>query len=160
MLIGLFALAASAGAAGPGGSLPNPCDAVPAADVAAALGVKQPPPSALAQVRNVATCSFAVGKLTVAVGYSTLVNPAPPAHTALVASLPHGSYMTFKGSPQTEIVFYEGSAATGVYGVVRAFVPVKEGRLVTVARALAAAIVSGSGAGATSTIPSVQLVSP
>jgi len=133
---------------------------VPPTVLAAALGVKQAPSSTLAQVTSVATCSFARGKLTVAVGYSTFANPAQPAHTTLIPSLPHGSYMTFKGSPQTEIVFYQGSAATGVYGVVRAFVPVKQGRLVSVARALAAAIVAGSASGATSTIPSVQLVSP
>jgi len=48
--------------------------------------------------------------------------------------VPHGVYTTYAGSKQTQIEFYEGTAATGLYVVVRAFTAVKQKQLVRIAR--------------------------
>jgi len=153
VLCGLVSTGMSA-AAPPG--LPDPCTAVPSADIAAAFGLKSAPPSTLATVRNVSTCSFGSGQLTVSVGYTTIANPAVPAQVTLVAGLPHGTFMTYKGSTQSEILFYKGSAATGVYGVVRNFASIGKLKLETIAKALYSGMTGQPG---TATGPSVNLVS-
>ena len=135
--------------------LPDPCTAVPSADIVSALGLKHAPSSVLASVPNVETCAFANGKLSISVGYTTIANPALPLKSVAVPGLPTGSYRTYAGSTQTEILFFKGTAASGVYGVVRQFVKIKQAKLETIAKALYAAIGQGSG---TQTTPSVQLV--
>src|ERR1019366_658417 len=96
--------------------VPNPCAVVPSAEIAAALGRKSAPHSTLSAVNTTATCSYGTS-LTLFVGYTAIANPATPALVAAVPGLPHGHFMTYKGSTQTEVLFFVGSAATGVYGV-------------------------------------------
>lgn len=144
-----------AGNAAAATSLVDPCAAVPSALIASALGVSEAPASNLASVMNVSTCNYGNGELTVSVGYTTIANPAPPAKVATVPGLPHGRYMTYARSTQTQIIFYQGTAATGIYGVVRNFAKIKKANLEAIARALNAGI---SGQPETQTTPSVQLV--
>lgn len=150
-----YALAqAGLGLASPA-ALPDPCAAVPSALVASALGVKHAPAFRLTSVNNTATCSYGTS-LTVFVGLTAIVNPALPLRVSAVAGLPHGSYMTFRGSTQTEIRFVVGGTANGVYGVVRNYVRIPKPKLVKIAKALDAAMAGQSG---TSTTPaSVHLV--
>jgi len=119
------------------------------------LGLKAAPASTLASLPNIETCSFAGGKLSLSVGFTTIANPALPLKIVTVPGLPNGTYRTYVGSTQTEILFVKGAAATGIYGVVRNFVKIKQARLVTIAKALYAGIGAGSG---TQTTPSVKLV--
>jgi len=152
--LSVCALVSAGGAAAAG--LPNPCAAVPSAAIASALGLKHAPTSSLATLPKVTTCSFAGGKLTVAVGFTTLPNPAVPAKIVRVPGLPNGTYRTYAGSTQTEVLFFKGTAATGIYGVVRNFVRIPKLKLEAIARALSAAI---TPAGRTQSTPSVKLVS-
>ncbi len=131
----------SAAAAG----IPDPCTAIPGIEVASALHLKQPPAAALATVNATQTCSFAGGKLTVSVGYSVLADPEPPLLTVNVPGLPHGRYMTYDGTAQTQIVFYLGSPASGVYGVIRNYATITKTPLEQIAKSLASAIASSSG---------------
>jgi hypothetical protein len=137
------------------GGLPNPCTAVASGDVVSALGLKHAPASVLSSVPNIETCSFDRGALTVSVGFNTLANPAVPAKVVTVPGLPNGTYRTYTGSTQTEILFVKGAVATGVYGVVRNFAKITEKKLTTVAKDLYAGI---SGQTDTQTAPSVKLV--
>ena len=153
--LALGALLGAAAAAAETG-LPNPCQAVPGAEIASALRLKHAPASALATVPKLSTCSFAGGKLTVSVGFTTLPNPRVPAKVVRVHGLPGGTYRTYAGSTQTEILFVKGPAATGVYGVVRNFVRISRQKLEAIAKALYAAIPQVAP---TQPAPSVKLVS-
>lgn len=128
--------------------LPDACGSVPSADVAAAFNSATPPASTEATVRNIQTCSFGSGQLTVSIGYTALGNPAIPVTVKSVPGLPHGEYMTYRGSTQTEIVFYEGSAATGVYCVVRNYAKISKKNLTLIAQAVNAALAGQTGTGA------------
>lgn len=145
-----LALAGASAGSGSAGQPPDPCTAVPAADVAAALHAATPPPSTLATVRNVQTCSFGTGQLTISIGYTALGSPAVPIKESAVPGIPHGYYMTYRATTQTEISFYVGSAATGVYGVVRNFAKISKKELIVIAQALYAGMagLAGSSSGA------------
>jgi hypothetical protein len=131
----LFAGGAAAGRAASSG-LPNPCLAVPNTVIASAFGLRAAPASVLTSLPNLSTCSYARGELTVAVGFTALGNPLPPEHVTSVGALPSGRYETFAGTTQTELVFIEGSAKTGLYGVLRNFARIPEAKLIKVAQAL------------------------
>ena len=143
--IGLSGRAATSG-------LPDPCAAIPGKDVAAALDLKQPPASSLATITNVETCTFARGALTVSVGFTSIAYPAPPKQVLPVAGLPNGTYRTYAGTNQTEILFLKGPAAHAVFGVVRNFATISRRDLAVIAKDLYASI--GTVAGG----PSVGLV--
>jgi hypothetical protein len=124
--------------------------------VAHALGLKTSPASTLSVVSSMQTCSYAGVKLTVSTGLTVLKNPAPPLKLEKVAGLAHGTFTTYAGSTQTQITFYKGTAATGIYGVVRNFGKIRKAKLVVFAKALYAAM----GSGASGSQPAgVQLVS-
>ena len=135
--------------------LPDPCRAIPSVDLNVALGLKQPPVSALASVPNVETCTFAKGRLSVSVGSTAIAYPARPLKVIPVPGLPDGTYRTFAGSTQTEIIFFKGGSTAGIYGVVRNFASIKQRLLERIAKALFAAVGQGSGR---QTTPSGQLV--
>ena len=138
-----------------GGGLPDPCMAIPSADVMAALGLKRAPVANLASVPNIETCSVGNGDLSVSVGFTTIANPAMPLKVVSLSLVPNGTYRTYANSTQTEVLFFKGTAAAGTYGVVRNYVKIKKKYLVAIAEALYAAIGQGPG---TQTTPSVQLV--
>ena len=128
---------------------------VPTADIVAALGTKLGSVAPiLSSVPNVSTCSYADGSLSISVGTTTIANPALPLKVVTVPGLPTGTYKTYKGSTQTEIVFFKGSAATGTYGVVRNFVKIKQAKLKTIAIALYKGISGPAAGGASTTHPS------
>lgn len=132
-LLGVSALSLLAQpAAGRLADLPDPCGLVPAPTVAAAVGAKAASATSVATTPTTSTCSYG-GLLTVEVGVTALTNPFPAVHTTKVTGIPHGVYSTFANPKQTQIVFYEGTAATGVYVVVRAFTKVKAAKLVAIA---------------------------
>jgi hypothetical protein len=133
----------------------DPCTAVPSALIATALGAPEAPTPTLATVMNVSTCNYGNGELTLSVGYTTIANQAPPAKVAAVPGLPHGKYMTYTHSTQTAIIFYQGTAATGLYGVVRNFAKIKKSNLQAIAIALNAGM---TGSPDTQTAPAGQLV--
>jgi hypothetical protein len=133
--------------------LPNPCTLVPAGAIASAIGSKAAAAANTATTNSTSTCSYG-GLLTVQVGITALTNPAPALYTAKVAGLPHGIFSTYSSSSQTQIVFYEGPAATGLYVVVRAFAKVKQAKLVTIAKLVNAALTT------TGALPGVRLVAP
>jgi hypothetical protein len=134
--------------------LPNPCQAVPAGVVASALGLQQPPTSTLATVTNASTCSFKGGMLTVSVGYTALTNPAPPLKETKVPGLPNGIYETYRGSTQTQVTFFKGTAASGLYAVIRSFGHIPKLKLEKVAKALYAGLGDASGGGGGGTLVS------
>jgi hypothetical protein len=125
--------------------LPNPCQIVPTSLIASALGTKKAPPGTASAVTNVSTCNY-TGKLTISVGYTALTNPAPAVTEKAVPGLPHGTYEAFAGSTQTEVTFFEGTAASGVYGVVRNYVKIPKAKLVKIAVALSKGTASLGGA--------------
>jgi hypothetical protein len=127
------------------GSLPNPCELVSPSLVSSALGIKSAPVSRLSTVINVSTCAYKGGALTVSVGYTALTNPAPPATQAKVRGIPSGIFETYTGSTQTEVTFFKGTAATGIYGVVRNFAKIPKKKLLKVAVALYNGLGSSSG---------------
>jgi hypothetical protein len=132
----------------------DPCNLVAADAVATAVGATAAAATSAAATPTTSTCSYG-GILTIQTGSTALTNPARPLKRIVVSSVPHGFYSTYAGSKQTQIVFYEGTAAAGVYVVVRAFVPVQQARLVRIAR-LAHAKLSGS----TETPPPAPAASP
>jgi len=135
-------------------ALPDPCAAIPSTLIASAFRPEGAPQSSVATVRNVSTCSYG-NDLTVSVGTTAIVNPAYAATVVKVPGLPHGTYMTYKGSTQTEILFYSGSAANAIYGVVRNFATIKKAPLERIATALFGGITGQSDPQAT---PSARLI--
>ena len=135
--------------------LPYPCGVVPTADIVAALGTKLGSVApVLSSVQNVSTCSYAGGSLSISVGTTTIANPALPLKVVHALGLPTGTYKTYSGSTQTEIVFVKGSAATGTYGVVRNYAKIKQAKLLeAIAIALYKGITSGPTGSGTSTTP-------
>lgn len=125
--------------------LPDPCAAVPATAVQKALGMKTTPVSAVSTVVNASTCSYSGVKVTVSVGLRALTNPAAPLKTVNVAAVPHGAYSTYAGSTQSQLTFYTGTAASGIYGVVRNYGKITQKSMVKLGKLLAAAM-SGSSA--------------
>jgi len=150
---GVLALVLTVCGAASAANLPDPCTMVPAATIASAFGGKAPA-GTNAATTNTSTCSYN-GRLTVEVGLTALTNGETPLKTIKVSGLPHGVYSTYPHTTQTEIVFYEGTAATGTYVVIRNFAKIPEGKLVKIAKAVNASLesqgVTGSGS---------QLVSP
>lgn len=130
--------AASAARAG----FPDPCGLVPARSIAAAVGSHAAAASSAAATSLTSTCSYG-GLLTIEVGVTALTNPAPILKTTKLTAVPHGVYTTYAGSKQTQIVFYEGTAASGTYVVVRAFTAVKQKQLVRIAHLVDASLGSG-----------------
>jgi len=142
-LAAVIVLALAAAASTVAAPVADPCSLVAADAVAAAVGVTAATAASVAATPTTSTCSFG-GILTIETGSTALTNPARAFKKVVVAGVPHGIYSTYVGSKQTQIVFYEGSAADGLYVVVRAFVPVKQLRLVRIARLVHAAL-SGTG---------------
>lgn len=142
--------------------VPDPCSAIPSSDVLSAFHVSKMPRATLSVVNTVQTCVYGQGQLTVSIGYSVIANPALPVTSVTVSGLPHGVFRTYSDSSQTEITFYTGTAATGVYGVVRNFAKIPKSKLITVAKALYAAMAEQTGGtgGTGSTSPSVNLIAP
>jgi hypothetical protein len=132
-------------------SLPDPCQIVPQPLIASAFGVKKAPPSTSTAVINATTCSYKGGMLTISVGYTALTNPATPLKTKKVPGLPNGLYETYAGTTQTGVTFFKGTAATGLYGVVRNFGRIPEKKLEKIAKALyrGSGPASGGAAGGT-----------
>ena len=62
-----------------------------------------------------------------------------------MTAVPHGAYSTYAGSTQSQLTFYTGTAATGIYGVIRNYGKVTQKSLVKLGKLLAAAM-SGSSA--------------
>ena len=123
------------------------CALVPASVIAKAFGVKTAPASSVSSVTNASTCSYKGGLLTVSVGSTALTNTATPLKESKVPGLANGTYETYKGSSQTEVTFYRGSATTGLYAVVRNFGHISGPKLEAVARALSTALASAGSAG-------------
>jgi hypothetical protein len=111
---------------------PDPCSLVPAHSIAAAVGSHAAAARSSAATSLTSTCSYG-GLLTIEIGATALTNPAPILKTTKLSAVPHGVYTTYVGSKQTQIVFYEGTAASGTYIVVRAFTGVKQKQLVRIA---------------------------
>ena len=124
--------------------LPGACGLVSSSLIASALGTKKPPAGTLATVTNASTCSYN-NVLTISVGYTALTNPAAPATQTKIAGIPNGIYETYSGSTQTQITFFKGAAATGVYCVVRNFGRIPKQKLIKVAKALSKAVGSSAG---------------
>jgi hypothetical protein len=122
--------------------------------IASAFDLRQAPSSTLTTVSGIATCTYN-GELSLSDGYATLGNPGIPTKITKVPGLPQGTYMTYKNSSQTEIVFHTGTAAAGVYGVIRNYGAIKEAKLEKIALALYLGI---RGAADTQTTPSVKIV--
>ena len=135
----LIALAGTAGANAV--APPDPCSLVPAAVIASAFGSKLPP-STTSVTPDASTCSYKNGQLTIEVGSTALTNPATPFKTVKVAGLPHGLYETYAHTTQSQIVFYEGTAATGTYAVLRNYARIPKAKLIKVAKALNTALKS------------------
>lgn len=140
-------------------SLPNPCSIVPGAVIASAFGVRTPPSATFASVPKVSTCAYGHGQLTVAVGFTVLGNPALPLRVVSVPGLPHGKYETYAGTTQSELIFVEGSTATGIYGVVRNYARIPESKLIKVAQALASALTSSNATPGADTQPGATTTS-
>jgi hypothetical protein len=126
-------------------AVPDPCQIVPKSLIAAAFGAKNAPPSTSTAVLNATTCSYKHGLLTISIGYTALTNPAAPLKTKKVAGLPHGLYETYSGTTQTAVTFINGTAATGLYGVVRNFGRIPEKKLEKIAKALSHGAGSATG---------------
>ena len=139
----LLAVPALAAGAAPA----NTCALVPASVIATAFGVKKAPASTLSSVTNASTCAYKGGLLTVSVGSTALTNTATPLKETKVPGLTNGIYETYKGSSQTEVTFYRGSATSGLYAVVRNFGHITGPKLEAVAKALSTALGSASSTG-------------
>lgn len=126
---------------------PNACQLVGSSIIAAAFGVKKAPASTLSTITNASTCSYKGGLLTVSVGSTALTNTATALKTTKVPGLANGAYETYQGSSQTEVTFYRGSAAAGVYAVVRNFAHIPAPKLEAVAKALSTALATAGGNG-------------
>ncbi len=126
--------------------LPNPCALVAPAVIASAFGTKTAPPSSDAATSNTSTCSYKNGLLTIEVGYTALTNPAPPLKVTVVKGLPHGQLSVYAGN-QRQIVFFRGTAANGLYVVIRNFAKIPPKKLEKLARTLNTSLsgVAGSG---------------
>jgi hypothetical protein len=131
---------ASAGRA----DLPDPCQIVPASLIASALGVKKAPAGTLVTVTNVSTCTYG-SILSISVGYTALANPQHPASQSKVPGVPNGLYETYAGSTQTQITFVKGSAATGLYAVIRNFGRIPKKKLIKIAVAVSKGLGSTTG---------------
>lgn len=150
MAVSCAALVAAALASGRATDLPNPCDAVPSTVVAKALGLKTPPAATLTTIASSETCYYPGVKLTIAVGSSVVQNPATAATLSSVPGLPHGRYTTYAGSKQSQLFFYTGDAATGVYAVLRNYGTIRRAKLERFAKVLYAAMGGASATGAPS----------
>ena len=126
--------------------------------VAHALGLKTAPVSTASVVVTTQTCSYAGVKLTVAVGYTVIQNPARPVKSSKVKGLPHGTYTTYAGSTQTQVFFYKGTAATGIYGVIRNYGKIRRAKLEQFAKALYAAMPAPSAGAQPAPTPGIQLI--
>ena len=146
-----IACLATAWATASASAAPDPCALVPAATVKAVFGGTATPTFVASATATTATCNYNNGKLTVEIGATALTNLAPALKTTKVKTIPHGVDPTFAHSTQTQIVFYEGSAANGTYIVIRNYVRIPEGKLLKIAtvlnKALAGDTNSGSGGG-------------
>ena len=142
-------LGAAATPSGSGASLvlPDPCTLVPATMIASAFGARKAPMSTSTSVPNVDTCSWKNGQLTISVGYVALTNPAAPLSVTKVPAVPGGQYETYAGK-KSQLTFIEGTAATGVYVVIRNYVRIPEKKLVAIAKVLAQGL-TGIGGSAT-----------
>lgn len=134
---------------------PNPCTLIPAATAKAVFGGKTTPSFVASAGPTTATCNYENGKLTVEIGASAFTNGAPALKTVKLKNLPHGVYSTFPHTTQTQIVFYEGTAASGTYVVIRNFVRIPEAKLVKIAT-----VVNKALGGATSSSAGGGIVSP
>jgi hypothetical protein len=74
--------------------------------------------------------------MTIEIGYTALTNPAPALKVTKVPSVPHGVYTTFPHTTQTQLLFYRGTAGTGLYVVLRSFGKIPEAKLLKVAKAV------------------------
>ena len=121
-------LAATSAAARAG--VANPCALVPAAAVESALHIHAAPTAIASTTPGAATCNYNRGKLTIEIGLTAYKNLAPAAKQITIASLPNGQYSTYAHTTQTQLVFVEGSTATGIYVVIRQFVRIPQAKLV------------------------------
>jgi hypothetical protein len=131
-------------------AIPNPCAAVPGNVVAKALGLKKAPVGAVTDVPGIETCNYPGIKLTIAVGSRALPNPAPAKTTENVSGLPHGRYTTYAGSKASQVFFYTGSAATGVFAVLRNYGTIRKSKLEGFAKLLYASMKGATASGAPS----------
>ena len=140
----VLCLAPSAGAMQ--ADLPNPCALLAPAVIASAFGTKTAPSSSDAATSNTSTCSYKNGLLTIEVGYTALTNPAPPLKVTVVKGVPHGQLSVYAGN-QRQIVFFRGTAANGLYVVIRNFAKIPPKKLEKLARTLNTSLsgVAGSG---------------
>jgi hypothetical protein len=141
----LLGLAATAGAAA--SDLPDACTIVPISAVRSALGATKTPTSADAATSNTSTCSYDNGLLTIEIGYTALTNPFVPLHVTKVPVLPHGELSTFPHTTQTQLTFYRGSAATGLYAVIRSYGRIPAAKLEKLGVALNHGLVGVTGSG-------------
>lgn len=123
-------------------AFPDPCSLVPARSIAAAVGSHAAAAPSAAATSLTSTCSYG-GLLTIEIGVTALTNPATILKATKLTAVPHGVYTTFVESKQTQIVFYEGTAASGIYVVVRAFTGVKQKQLVRIAHLADVSVGSG-----------------
>ena len=127
--------------------VPNPCVAVPSSMVAHALGLKT------AAGVNPVGCLQHADLLLRRRQADRVRRPdrAKKSGHAPEAQEGGGSRARdvhhVRGSTQTQITFYKGTAATGIYGVVRNFGKIRRAKLEEFAKALSAAIGSGGSGG-------------
>jgi hypothetical protein len=141
-IVTVLALAASWPAPAARAGFPDPCSLVPAQSIAAAVGSRAAAAQSAAATSRTSTCSYG-GLLSIEIGVTALTNPAPILKTTKLTTVPHGVYTTYAASKQTQIVFYEGAAASGIYVVVRAFTGVNRKQLVRIAHLADASLGSG-----------------
>jgi hypothetical protein len=126
--------------------LPNPCALVAPAVIASAFGTKTAPSSSDVATSNTSTCSYKNGQLTIELGYTALTSPQAPIRTSVVKGLPHGQLYVYAGS-RSQLVFYRGTAANGIYAVIRNFVKIPASKLEKIAKALNAQMTGLTGSG-------------
>jgi hypothetical protein len=141
-IVAAFSPAAACAAPAARAGFPDPCGLVPAPSIAAAVGAHAAAAPSAAATSRASTCSYG-GLLTIEIGVTALTNPAPILKSTKLTAVPHGVYTTYAGSKQTQIVFYEGTAASGTYVVVRAFTGVKQKQLVRIAHLAHASLTNG-----------------
>ena len=110
--------------------LPNPCALVPVPAVESALHIHTAPTAIASTTPGAATCNYNNGKLTIEIGLTAYTNLAPTAKQITITTLPNGRYTTYAHTTQTQLVFIEGSTATGTYVVIRQFVRIPQAKLV------------------------------
>jgi len=141
-----FLAAAASAASAARADIPDPCSIVPASLIASALGTKQAPTGVLSSVTNASTCAY--GRLlSISVGYTAITNPSLPASHSKVPGVPNGLYETYAGTTQTQITFVKGSAATGLYAVIRNYGKIPKKKLIKIAVSLSKGLGSTQGTG-------------